>query len=689
MKKPASITILILFGILLIGGGVYFAVFNTPQSIIPSQCTISTGGTTTGSFPCPSDSSCIATVKLDCTKSSIEPKVIFRTNALVYNGRIYSSTTDLRNTYSNKWLAVDTSNSGVLTGFVYSGYGSSTPSRCTYAGTIAITKLDGTKLVTKDGLDVALYSKSGTTYLYLCQGSKYVSFVPDLTSISIEKSATETEPYSLNNQEIVDGTANIYQCSQSVTGSKTKLINYSGPVPGFTKESFALTSGQSINWVGDIEYTIGKTKTSECTKNVKVSSNTYYLCITDSNGCGIVDKTQIQSCGTLLFNENTGLCETPTRCIASNGQIIQKGNTLCTSDLVLEKCVTPPTITKETASSGKVCRDGKIVNAYTVSTSLSSLVLSTSDKLKVEFVSDLTSKDVTATIYKSSTVIQTKTQQTSSGKTSFTFDTLSVGYYTVKISFSDTHGDYEKTYDFQVTESLTVVLDAKSLTQFNNLPIEVMLKSYKSGNFKDLSDKQIEATFNGIAVSPETIEHPSLGLLVYYYNLKNKGDGNLRVRARGQDETGLWTDWTEYFQIEVKKASILISTEFINDKCTGTLENKFFTKDSQGNYINTNNIVKIDKPLGGSDTVSTTGTNGKYSFSYNFIEGGLYIVRITSSNELGSSQLNAGQGQTINILTGTACNGGDDDFDWKTLLIISVLVLGIGLFVYFVVIRRK
>ncbi len=660
MKKPASITILILSSILLIGGGIYLAFFNTPQSIIPSQCTVSTGGTTTGSFSCPSDSSCIATVKLDCNTQISAPKVIFRTNG--------------------NWIAWDYDSDGDLD--CYSINSNPSPTcNIPFTNKILLPQLSpiarGKFLY---GSSSTVFTKKTEVETNYCAGIRYLSGTGCNTAVS---------PQGSEYYEITSGSANSYQCSQSVTGSKTKLISYSGSVPGFTKESFALSSGQKINWVGDIEYTISKAKTSECTKNVKVTSNTYYLCITDSNGCGIIDRTQTQSCGTLLFNENTGLCETPTSCIASNGQIIQKGNTLCTSESVLEKCITPPTITKETASSGKVCRDGKIVDAYTVSTSLSSLVLSTSDKLKVEFVSDLTSKDITATIYQSSTVIQTKTQQTSSGKTTFTFDTLSVGYYTVKISFSDTHGDYEKTYDFQVTESLTVVLDAKSLTQFNNLPIEVMLKSYKSGNFKDLSDKQIEATFNGIAVSPETIEHPSLGLLVYYYNLKNKGDGNLRVRARGQDETGLWTDWTEYFQIEVKKASILISTEFINDKCTGTLENKFFTKDSQGNYINTNNIVKIDKPLGGSDTVSTTGTNGKYSFSYNFLEGGLYIVRITSSNELGSSQLNAGQGQTINILTGTACNGGDDDFDWKTLLIISVLVLGIGLFVYFVVIRRK
>jgi len=701
------ITLMLLIGL---GIGFYFVIKNaSPQTVIPSQCSLITNGQGSGSFKCPVDASCLATVSLACTTSSTNnPMVIFRTNARqlsdygIKSGSTWIAIKGVVSGSSSSTIFVPTSELHVYCSATDTNYGSVVASKT--------VQPPAGKIWTYNTI---IYPQGGYLYVYFANVQTSNGLQPSYRAYSlcdntatlteaVKKEARQSTPidfYKLAKQEVYDGELEWFSCSQSVTGSKTKLISYSESVAGSTKETFALNSNEVINWVGPITYTINKYKQSECTQNIKATSNSYYECLIDSNGCGIKDTTA-KSCGAYLFNEATGECQAPTTCITSKGQTLQKGEAICTDSFTLEKCSTstPPTISKQIANSGQVCRDGIIGDAYSVTTTLNKQVLSTSDNLQVEFASNLPSKDVTATIYKqgSSTVIQTKTQQTSdsvfnSGKTTFNFDTLSVGYYTVKISFSDTYGNYQKSYDIQVTEELTVLLDAKSLTQFDNTPIEVILKSYRSGSLKDLTNKQIEATFNGQTVYPGTTEHPSLGILNFYYDIK--GDGNLRIRAKGSDEAGMWTDWTEYFQIEVKKSTILISTDFVTDVCTGSQTNNFNTKDSQGNDVNTNNIVTINKPLGGTDTATVSGKDGKYSFTYNFVNGGLYIVRITSSNaDLGSSQLNSGQGQTINILTGASCEGGGGDnptIPWGTILIIGVLILGAVLFIYFVLIKKK
>lgn len=674
------------------------------QEAFPDQCSSTETGTTSNSFKCPNDaSSCSATITLDCTKSTIEPKVIFRTNALVYNGRIYSSTTDLRNTYSSKWLAVDTSNSGVLTGFVYSGYGSSTPSRCSYAGTIPITKLDGTKLVTKDGLNVALYSKSGSTYLYLCQDSKYVFFVPDLSSISIEKSATETEPYKSNNQEIVDGTANSYQCSSSTSGSVSKLISYTGSVPGTKTDTITLSKDQTLNWNGEIKYSITKIKQSECTKNVAVSgtNDKYYECISDSYGCGILSTVQ-KSCSPNLFDGATGTCQLPTTCKASNGQILNKGQSICVDDYTLEKCstTTPPSISiQEVTQEGYICEGGVIKPAYNVDIKINgltttSIVSEIGKKIIIDVLISGTSDNkripVTASI-EGTSVSQTRlTGDTTltAGKVTLELDSPTEGYHTIKIFIDHPKSDYTKEYDLRVTTGLTLNLYTDNPIQYDNDYIEVRLDAYKSNENKRLIDYDYEAYFNSKKVNAYVVE-PSGKNLIFLFDLT--GDGTLRIRAKGTDETGITTDWTEFTEITTKETTITITPTFKSGVCPGTLENTFTTTNSVGDLIDTQNIVEIVSPLQGVSTKLSPirVSEGTYKFTHNFAEGGQYTIKVTSTSEYGLYELGDGLGVPVSILAGCGDNPDnpdDPDTNWLMYIIFAVII---GVIVLMIVLMRK
>lgn len=662
----------------IIGGIIYF-IPPSSQDVIPQTCQFQTTNSQYNSYSCPTTASgCSVKVTLQCDTKVTEPKVIARTDDSYYK---------------TGWLAYDRGNG--LESWVYDS--------------LVTRSVSGTQFDIPYGRKAIFYTESPS------QGEKLYVLAPEEGGSDKyyryrQSSGADTSPtikYNCQNQEYCFGTNNIYQCTQQVTGSVSRTVSYSGSQAGSKTDSFTLTKGQTISWNGKIDYTETTTMQSECTKNVKATSpNTYYVCILNQYGCGKIDRTTEKSCGTQVFNELTGSCTPLTTCKASNNQVLNVGEATCINPLTLETCTSPsatenPKIVTTKAVSPQICRDGVIADAYKVTINLNKQVLSTSDELNIDFSLSETSNnkniDVTAQILKGSSVIATKTQQTgdnfyNEGTTSFSFDAPAIGYYTLRITFNHQDGNYKKEYSIQVTDSLAVSLKADNPIQFDTNPIEVTLTAYKSGSLKDLKDYSLDATFNGQTVYVQTKEHPSLGTYLLKYNLK--GDGILRIRAKGQDETGLWTDYTEYYEVTVKKSTILFTTNFVTDVCTGSHTNKFETKDSSGNYVDTTNIVIIQKPLGGSDTLTASGSNGKYEFNYNFADGGLYIAKITSTNsQLGSSQLNNGGGQTINILAGGSCGnggtGGNGGTDWTMYLIVGIFVLAIIMFVYFVFIRKR
>ena len=65
-------------------------------------------------------------------------------------------------------------------------------------------------------------------------------------------------------------------------------------------------------------------------------------------------------------------------------------------------------------------------------------------------------------------------------------------------------------------------------------------------------------------------------------------------------------------------------------------------------------------------------------------------IKITTTHsQLGTSQLNAGDGQAINILSGASCGGGENGFNWQIWIIVGGFALAIGVFVYLVFIRKR
>lgn len=459
----------------------------------------------------------------------------------------------------------------------------------------------------------------------------------------------------------------LYTCSKDILidNSKVETLSYSGDTPTTSKRggTYQLNSGQTIT----------------------------------STGTGAISYD---------YTESDKLA---TSCTTSNGQTLNEGQSLCVNTLTLETCNKgldgKLAISSKSAIPPQVCRTNTIVNAYTVDVVLSKTILSTTDSLKVDFTLSGTpnnkDKPITAEIWQGTQLVTTQgplftgTGIFDSGKTSFTFSELPIGSYFVRIKFSDPDGNYQKDFTFKVTENLALSPGTPNPIQFDNKPIEVYFTASKSGSPKALTSIVMEAYYNGQLLQSNSYvkSNPNLGKYVFTFN-NLQGDGDLVVKARGTDETGYTTDWTEDFTIKVKKAYIIITPTNLNSgECTGTHISTFETKDSSGNLIETSNSVSIGLPLGecqDSKTASVSGSNGKYSFTYSYTCGGFYTIFINSNSpDIGSSQLNSGTGQGITILTGSSCGGDGPTTDYTMYFIGGGFLIAIGLFIYFLFFFRR
>lgn len=632
--------LVLLFG--LIGAGIYFLGIQG-ETAVSSPLT---------EYSCKANYVCTVTPMLQCDQPTYEPRIRFRTNALI-------NSQDFKSAYENSWIVVDVNNNGELVKFANGDHHSGTSNtKCVYKGTL-LTSTSGSPLLTADGYRLSFGDNKFYVYQY-CSGNSYKYVVYTLTTSTVpDTTPTPKEPFTSAQQEILaTGDQSVYSCSRSllIDGKAQAPLTYNKNTPttgnGQRFSSIVLTGSQKL---------------------------------TSPSGTGVLR---------LEYNE----VYTPapiTTCTAENGKVLQNGQSICLDSYTAQKCVDPPNTQKTYAQEGQTCKNGIIAQAYNVDIKLNENVISFGEKFLVDFA--LTGTDnnknveVTATILKGSQVISSVSQLTgnspfNAGKTQFSIDSPPIGYYTLRITFNNPDGNFKGEYNVQVTDTLSIILKTPNPIQFDNKDIVFSLESYKGGSYKSLKNYDVEATYNGMTVYPKTTQSGGLGILKFYYSLQ--GDGTLRIRARGNDETGLWSEWTDYLEISVRKASIIISAiDFPTDVCTGSYELEFETKDSTGNYIETSNQVTIDKSLGGTDTVSSSGSNGKYSANFNFVNGGIYVVRITSTNtDVGTSQLNAGQGQVVNILTGDACGGGGGGggTNWTLYSIIGVAIISIVFFIYFV-----
>lgn len=633
MQKKANSTALIVIAVLVVigliaAGLIYFLILPKPQpsSVIPPQCQIEKTGTDFNSYECPSD---VDSCEISVSLTCNEKNEDER---VIFRG---SSQTALPTT-----ISVDSNGDGALEPFSR-GSGFSSPCVSNAIITYLPEPYQSNYVYYRSGVKICVADEN--------RGYNYVS------GGSISTSATPLEGEECSGTSgFIRCAGNIanYECTKNIldgSGKIIKAVTYSGPSAGTKKETITLNPGQEAYWSGQIDWKEVELRESQCIRNKAdtLLPNAYYICSEDQFGCGVLSsKKSYCSPANYVYNEES------------------------------QKCVPP----------------------YTVNVNLEKPVISTSEKFIIDFELKDTENNanipVTAEIKRGTTVISTKTQLTGNtyltlGKTQFTLDAPAVGYYELTISFSSNEGDFSKEYAVQVTENLNVIVTADNPIQFDSSPIVVYLKSFKSGSAKQLSDFEVDAVYNGVNQYIYLVEDTNVGVKKITFS-GLKGDGTLRVRARGQDDSGLWTEWTEYFDVVVKKATILFTTDFPSDECIGSQTLKFETKDSIGNLAETQNQIQIDKPLGGNDYPTVSGSGGKYSFTYNFAEGGLYTVRITSTSPtLGTAQLGTGQGEKVNVLTGDVCGGGGGGgIDWTIYLIGGGFVFAIIVFIYFVFIRK-
>ena len=262
----------------------------------------------------------------------------------------------------------------------------------------------------------------------------------------------------------------------------------------------------------------------------------------------------------------------------------------------------------------------------------------------------------------------------------------SFGYKQLIISVFHESGTITNTYTLNVQQQLDVTVTSDNPVQYDSQQISVRALGRKIETYVNVNDWRFESEYNNVQISPSKLSRISTGIIEARYNLV--GDGVLMVRSQMQSvKNGAWSDWSDWYRIDVKKSTVILSTDFINDEAIDTYKLSFQTKDSSGSLIDTANTVTIVRPDGTKETISTnTESLGTYSLTYPFYTAGLYTVKITSTHaSLGSTQLNNGQGTTINILGG----GGGDDTNWTLYGFIGVMVIGIIAVIYFFLRRKK
>lgn len=622
------LTVLVLAGI---GVGIYFAVgISAPQSVLP-----------TDSVLCPDGKSCTATAILKCTNTQPNTQVILRTNSPTWNAEDFDNTGTM--------VALDDNGDGSLSGFVRS----STTSTCLKDSSSSNNLFKSLNI----GIDfIYVYNHE----LYICtSSSKAYQYAP---TTLIPASLSHVEGWN----EKFSG--NLYSCSRTVKiDSQIKeTITWGGSTPtpssGKRGSTYSLMAGQRLTTEGtgtsEIDFIVGDIPITTCT--------------------------------------------------TSSGSKINIGDKVCIDKYTKEECVAQlnanPKIaqTLANAQNHEICRGGEIVPAYTVVTDIEKSVISSEEQWKINFeLKDTpTNKDISvvAKILKGNQQMDIKTQGTGDsypdvGKTTFVFDAQPVGNYILRISFTHPDGNYvSQDYPLKVSEGVLIEVKADNPVQFDSQPIQFYILASQSGSPKALDGyPELDVKYNGIKLTSWIKSIPTLGK--YLYQISNlKGDGDLVIKARGYSG-GLQTEWTDDYTVKVKTSTILFSSVvFPTDVCTGSYEGTFETKDSNGNYLQTSNSVTIIKPAGGSDVVSATEVEkGKYKFSYNYASAGIYTIKVTSTSQtIGSSQLNNGNGQSVNMLGGATCgDGGGGGTNWTMYLIIGGFIVGIIVFIWLVFFRKK
>lgn len=234
-----------------------------PQSAIQGSCFSVDEGFTNNLFECPNDASnCKVDISLDCTTADTARKVILRLSD---------------DSKAPTQFVFDKDKNGILRSYVKEGSQS-----CNIPSYNYIRHSFGrSDIRVKDNKVFVTYPASG-------QCGRDINARVSVLYESGGYMPTDSIPVQgYEEREYYEGNQNIYNCRQNVFGDVTLELAYSEKEAGTVSETINLNGGQSINWVGRINYENSFTFKSECTRNMPGSSpSSYKICELDVNGCG-------------------------------------------------------------------------------------------------------------------------------------------------------------------------------------------------------------------------------------------------------------------------------------------------------------------------------------------------------------------------------------------------------------------
>ncbi len=516
--------------------------------------------------------------------------------------------------------------------------------------------------------------------------------------------------------ELIEGGTNVYFCEEPIfiNGGKVDSLVYSGevgtPSNGIKGVRYLLQGGDEIQYRGDVEWSQSKIPTKTCqaptgemnTGEKVCDGNTLYVCDSDSptadvelssTNCAGSNKICVQSSSVVASCEYEEICET-------NFGDMQVGNKQCQGSVLyscdLKGFDRKPTVsTKDCSVYGEICDSINLVcdTPYEVSLKLdgkrysSGIVqILSSSTLEVELTiiePEVQRRNVIVSLLDGSSVVSTISDNSNRETRTITIPTPSItGYYDLKIYMAHENGDYEKTITVQAITPVETSVASPNPVQYDNEEILITMNTYQGGVKVPVFDYEFDATFRNQKVSPITTRNPSRGLYEAYFNVN--GEGTLRVRAKAQyEQNGAWSEYSDFYTVDVKEASITISPNFQTDIVQGSYVFSFETRDSAGNLVPTTNTIVIEgQGMTMTSNANPDGASGKYNFDATFPSGGLYYIKITSVNPtLGSSQLNNGLGLPVNVFSNGG-GGGDDPFNWIMWSLFGVLFMGIVLIGY-------
>lgn len=547
---------------------------------IPSGCNVVGSGTTDNVFTCTSQ--CDVNGFDTCTSQTGEQQiVVFRTNA--------KSSNDYEN--AETWIAIN----GVPSGKSLT----ETSNLIGYCPTGSHGNIVGGVLSmdTPHNNDIRIYNSR----IYIVIGSDMFRYdVCDSADLSL----TPKEPYTSNNQEIYSGTTNAYLCEKEwkITKSgqtiNSGIATYSGGSSGDYETGVKrLNRNEVFEFSGRISYAIIDATQSCIIDTCNIENTGYYKCIEDNNGC------KVKSNSLTLCSEGEFCIQKPSGA----------------------ECSIPFDIFYEFQDANENTKTG-----FGIDEDIYFDLLTNSQTIN-NAILDISLLD------SQNNVIVTKTRTITYPNTqSLILDFPSqsdTGLYKIRLDISFEDKQVSREYEFRVANPISLSIRAFSegagTTLFTNEPSIVEFRVFDDAGNPTSANTNLILDINGKTIQSPIPITKTLG--VYQYIVVVQEDGILNAIGSAEKLGFTKTQTAEFI---VKPADIRI--EFLNigllqDIKLGAYTIEFETRNPQGDLINTQNSVEVILPAGTKQSLtSIQGSNGKYSFVYNFNTEGGYKIKIRS-----------------------------------------------------------